>query len=142
MGVGVEGEGEGEGEGNLGLGLCLGIGLPRPCGCHKSRRSAARYAERAPLGARRDSSEVILICCDREGDFFAMSVYNAELQKLAESVALSGLGLRLGPRAHGELRAEPRFAARERTTPRSLVFTPWRRCRALATAAIARWDNR
>jgi len=38
------------------------------------------------LMQRKDEVPVILACCDRAGDFFALSVYNAELQRLAEVV--------------------------------------------------------
>jgi len=35
---------------------------------------------------RKDETPAVLICCDGSGDFFALSIYNAELNKLAEAV--------------------------------------------------------
>lgn len=35
---------------------------------------------------RKDEVPVILVCCDGAGDFFALSIYNAELSKVAESL--------------------------------------------------------
>lgn len=52
----------------------------------KENEEASLVARVVSVVDRKDEVPVILICCDREGDFFAMSVYNAELQKLAESV--------------------------------------------------------
>merc|ERR1712050_153471 len=38
------------------------------------------------MGDRKEEVPVIVMCCDANGDFFALSVYNTEFEKLASAV--------------------------------------------------------
>jgi len=67
------------------------VGLPADAGSLEQLRTAGGAA--STLGARvvsvidrKDDTPVILICCDAAGQFFALSMYNAEQLKVAEAL--------------------------------------------------------